>query len=786
MLKKRNLLFLSLLIMSVFLLSSCFLNPPATEGILKGQVMVPEGSIQAKDLTGQALPDATVNIIDLETGAIIAAATTDANGYYQISVPPGGPYLLEVIKDGVKVQQITPQVEVGIEYDLGTADCTTTAVALIVQAMMDAGTDLADINLADIEADPHCAAVTSSVTDIIQAGGDPTVSTAIQQAVEDFLNPPAPAPTPTPAPTPLTAIAAITGIAQVGEVLTAGALTPAGAKATYQWQIAELGGTYTDIAGATLSTYIPAAGDTTKFIKVQAIGTGNYTDMVTSDPTEAVANGDQAVPTGLTGVAPTTSGGTDGKITGTTTAMEYKLLSGSTYTACLNTETTGLAADTYHVRYAAKIGYNAGIAAEVVVPVAVTGVSLNQATTTSATGATETLLATVLPADADNKAITWASDNESAATIDSSGVVTGVSAGTATITVTTVDGGFTDTCTVTVGCFTFDSSTNTITDYDVTCGGLDVVIPSAIGGVAVVNIGDSAFKEKVLNSVIIPDSVITIGDSAFRINKLTSVTIGNSVTTIGWCAFQYNKLTSVTIPDSVTSIGDFAFGSNKLTLVTIGNSVTSIGKGAFANNDLTLVTIPDSVTTIGDSAFDNNLLTLVTIPDSVTTIGYRAFASNDLTLVTIGNSVTSIGKGAFAFNDLTLVTIPDSVTSIGDIAFAANDLILVTIGNSVTSIGDYAFYQNQLTSVTIPDSVTSIGDGVFADNDLISVTIPDSVMTIGEGAFADNDLTSVTIGSGVVISYYLYTMGTNTGFKTVYDVEGAGTYNYTVGAWAKD
>ena len=55
MLQKRNLIFLSLFIMSVLLLSSCFLNPPATEGIIKGQVMVPEGSVQAKDLTRQGV-----------------------------------------------------------------------------------------------------------------------------------------------------------------------------------------------------------------------------------------------------------------------------------------------------------------------------------------------------------------------------------------------------------------------------------------------------------------------------------------------------------------------------------------------------------------------------------------------------------------------------------------------------------------------------------------------------------------------------------------------------------
>jgi hypothetical protein len=110
-----------------------------------------------------------VNIIDPVTGDIIATTVTDANGYYQVFVPAGGPYLLQVVKDGVVILQITPQVEVGIEYDLGTADCSTTAVALIALAMMDAGANLADINLADIAADPNFDDVLSSVTSIIEA-----------------------------------------------------------------------------------------------------------------------------------------------------------------------------------------------------------------------------------------------------------------------------------------------------------------------------------------------------------------------------------------------------------------------------------------------------------------------------------------------------------------------------------------------------------------------------------------------------------------------------------------
>jgi len=82
--------------------------------------------------------------------------------------------------------------------------------------------------------------------------------------------------------------------------------------------------------------------------------------------------------------------------------------------------------------------------------VPVTGVSLDKASITLTTGKSDTLTASVTPADATNKAVTWASDNTAVATVDQNGKVTAVSAGTATITVTTVDGNKTATCSVTV------------------------------------------------------------------------------------------------------------------------------------------------------------------------------------------------------------------------------------------------------------------------------------------------------------------------------------------------
>lgn len=83
-------------------------------------------------------------------------------------------------------------------------------------------------------------------------------------------------------------------------------------------------------------------------------------------------------------------------------------------------------------------------------PVSVTGVSLNKNATTIAIGANETLTATITPANADNQAVTWSSNNTAVASVDQNGKVTGVSAGTATITVTTQDGNKTASCTVTV------------------------------------------------------------------------------------------------------------------------------------------------------------------------------------------------------------------------------------------------------------------------------------------------------------------------------------------------
>ena len=83
-------------------------------------------------------------------------------------------------------------------------------------------------------------------------------------------------------------------------------------------------------------------------------------------------------------------------------------------------------------------------------PVAVTGVKLPFTALTQKIGTSFTLVATIEPANATNKTVTWSSSNNTVASVTNMGVVQAKAAGTADITVTTADGGHTATCSFTV------------------------------------------------------------------------------------------------------------------------------------------------------------------------------------------------------------------------------------------------------------------------------------------------------------------------------------------------
>ncbi len=285
-----------------------------------------------------------------------------------------------------------------------------------------------------------------------------------------------------------------------------------------------------------------------------------------------------------------------------------------------------------------------------------------------------------------------------------------------------------------------------ITGYDGDVPG-ELVIPSEIGGVAVVGIGESAFEDGLsLVSVTIPDSVTTIGAKAFCwCENLERVTMGNGVTSLGNYVFRACGLTTIDIPDSVTTVGIKVFqGCDNLTTITV--------PADFSEANCTSLQEGNDATIVRRAGVDPNIV-FETTADGLVVAGYNGTVPDSLVIPARKDGVAVVGIKASAFEDcdtLVSVTIPDSVTTIGDGAFYwCVSLEQVSLGTGLTTIGNNAFRACEaLKTVTIPASVTSIGTRVFQGCDALT----DIYITEQQSGFVDalkyGNSAVVHIGSG--------------------------------------
>ena len=112
-----------------------------------------------------------------------------------------------------------------------------------------------------------------------------------------------------------------------------------------------------------------------------------------------------------------------------------------------------------------------------------------------------------------------------------------------------------------LGPLTYEVTIDGVVITDCSTAVSEVEIPDKIGIVAVTGIGDYAFKECKLTSIVIPEGVTTIGNWAFDgCESITSITLPETVTSIGSGAFQFcYRLSSINLPFGITSINNLTF-----------------------------------------------------------------------------------------------------------------------------------------------------------------------------------------------------------------------------------
>jgi hypothetical protein len=164
----------------------------------------------------------------------------------------------------------------------------------------------------------------------------------------------------------------------------------------------------------------------------------------------------------------------------------------------------------------------------------------------------------------------------------------------------------------------------------------EVIVPSEIEGLPVVEIGDDAFSPGMIgasiNIVILPDTVTKLGGGVFNPaggkSYYTKITLSKNITVIPDMTFLgCTGLQEVNIPDGVKTIGENAFqGCSSLTSLTLPSGLTTIDSQAFSFCDnLRDLVIPDSIQKlrIGSEAFaDCGKLTLAA-RSKLQALGYK-------------------------------------------------------------------------------------------------------------------------------------------------------------------
>ena len=423
--------------------------------------------------------------------------------------------------------------------------------------------------------------------------------------------------------------------------------------------------------------------------------------------------------------------------------------------------------------------------------VEVSSVSLNTPTIEMVEGETFSLVATILPKDAEYDGVTWASSNASVASVNS-GTVTAVMEGTATITASA--GGKSATCNVKVSAkivavtsITLDKTslsmqvgdtetlTATIKPEDATDKTIvwtssdEAVVSVSNGKITALKSGKATITAK--SGTCSADCVVTISvnTESIILDKTTlSLAVGESA--ILTATVKPDDATDKTVTWSSSDESVVKVDNGKVTALKSGKTTITAKCGGKTAECSVTVTVPASSVTLDKtylslSVGETAQLTATVKPDDATdkTVVWsssdESIAKVDngkVTALKIGFATVTATAASFSVSCKVTVIHPDNIiyytSTDGNIVkpfnestFGANiisneysnGLGKIIFDSPVLVIGKTAFLEcDKIISVQIPETVSVIGDNAFNGcKNMNSINTPKGLSSIGEGAF---------------------------------------------------
>lgn len=339
----------------------------------------------------------------------------------------------------------------------------------------------------------------------------------------------------------------------------------------------------------------------------------------------------------------------------------------------------------------------------------------------------------------------------------------------------------------------FAFSDGEITDY--VGSDTNVVIPAAIGGVAVTKIGQAAFMSKNIENVVIPSTVTYVDDYAFDYcdsldslyfygdvpANLGDATYDMSTSVVIYCKGTYFSDYEYKMGDDFTVFGTISNGLEDPVYVTVSHNwkYTDNGDGTHSavcqDEGCTEVIAREAHTYTGGfcacgakvngseagmfnyKVLDENAKTAAIIGYNKTGLGGEITLPSTYTKDGVTYTVTTVAADAFngggnnsntdaeALSKITKVTVPASITNVeargfnyvGRYMTRAWNLEEIVFEAENVTFGTAALGSNpKLTSVTLPSGMTEITASMFAkDTALAALTIPATVTKVGKLAF---------------------------------------------------
>ena len=411
-------------------------------------------------------------------------------------------------------------------------------------------------------------------------------------------------------------------------------------------------------------------------------------------------------------------------------------------------------------------------------------------------GKTVQLTATVKPDDATNKAVSWSSSDETIATVDANGIVTGIAVGDATITVTTVDGAKTASCVVSV-------SHKHIESIEISQSTLALTLASAATQLSATYSPDDATDTELTWTVDKPEiatvsstgvvtpvsegtAIVTVANGSITATctvtvaavEITNVTLDKSTLTftMGDAA---QSLTATVEPDNATvKTVTWTTSNNEVATVADG-VVTPVGVGectitatAGAKSDVCNVTVnPKAVTGITldkstlEISVNGSAVLTPTVEPSDATNKTVIWSSSEETVATVANGiVTGVSAGTATitaktedgnFEKTCEVTVKANTIAVTGVTLSPSGTKTVALNETVTFtaiVAPSTATNKNVTWESSDPSVATINEN--GEVTLLKAGTTTITVTTEDGSFSDQCELTVTniLASQIVIS----------------------------------